>query len=185
MGAVAIVPAAGRSARFGALKQLASVDGQPMLERTIRSLLDAEVASVLVVIAPALALDGVPALADPRVRVITNPNPERGMFSSIQTGIVAAEGDPILVLPGDMPFVARDTIAAVLTASRLDAVIVPRHRGHRGHPISIPRRFRDVILESPPTTTLSEVLAAAGARIELDVDDPGILRDVDTPSDLT
>lgn len=183
----AVVPAAGRGQRFGApLKQLADVGGVPMLERTIRSLLDAGLEHVVVVAAPAVALDGVRALDDARVRVVVNPEPSRGMFSSIQQGIAAAGGGTVLVLPGDMPFVARDTIAALIAAAALDGVVMPRYQGKRGHPVMLPGRLRRALLDASPTATLSAVIDAAGEeRLYVDVHDSGILRDVDTPQDLT
>src|ERR1043165_7180029 len=122
--ASAIVPAAGRGERFresglstarvtrpsaatAITKMLADIDGQPMLNRTIRCLIDGGVAEVIVVVAPDMtgAMTSVALLADARVRVVINPDPSRGMFSSIQLGVMATTGDPMLVLPGDMPFV--------------------------------------------------------------------------------
>jgi molybdenum cofactor cytidylyltransferase len=183
---VAIVPAAGKGERFGSpLKLLADVRGEPMLGRTVRALLEGGVDRVVVVAAPGVSFAAVAALHDPRVTLVVNPDPSRGMFSSIQAGVAAAEGEPIVVLPGDMPFVRGGTVAAVLTAARLGAVISPRYRGQRGHPIVLPARLRSEIVKADPASTLSAVLEAAEEdRFELDVDDPGILRDVDTMKDL-
>ena len=103
---VAVVPAAGSSTRFGTMKLLADVGGAPLLERTLASLLDAGVARVVVVTRAGEAFEAVPSMADPRVTVSVNPDPARGMFSSIQTGLAVAGGDVVLVLPADMPFVA-------------------------------------------------------------------------------
>ena len=59
---------------------------------------------------------GVRALNDARVRLAVNPNPSRGMFSSIQIGLRAApDGIPVAILPGDMPFVAGDAVRRVLS----------------------------------------------------------------------
>jgi len=186
VSSVAIVPAAGKGERFGSpLKLLADVGGEPMLGRTIRSLLEGGVDHVVVVAGPGVSVAAVTALQDPRVTLVVNPDPSRGMFSSIQTGVAAAEGEPILVLPGDMPFVRGGTVAALLTAARLGDVISPRYRGQRGHPIALPARLRSEIMKADPTSNLSAVLQAADEdRVELDVDDPGILRDVDTTKDL-
>jgi molybdenum cofactor cytidylyltransferase len=183
---VAVVPAAGRGERFGTpLKQLVEIEGEPMLARAIRSLLDGGVQRVVVVAAAGGALADVTALADPRVHLVVNPDPSRGMFSSIQVGCAAAEGGPILVLPADMPFVKPATIAALIAASPLAAVISPTYRGKRGHPVSLPARLRHAILKADPTSTLASVLQPHLAdRLELEVDDPGIVRDVDTKADL-
>jgi molybdenum cofactor cytidylyltransferase len=189
MRAVAVVPAAGKAERFGSQKLVASLGGEPLLNRTIRSLLDGGAESVVVVLSPEHAdriTGAVPLLADPRVCAATNPDPSRGMLSSIQTGIAAAAGDPILVLPGDMPFVRPETVAAVLAACRSsDSVVKPRHAGRRGHPIGLPARLGAVVLAADTRENLSAVLQAAGERhVEIDVSDAGILRDVDMTTDL-
>lgn len=186
MTSLAIVPAAGRGERFGSSpKLLADVGGEPMLARTIRTLFDGGVSRIVIVTAPGSTLTGLAILDDVRVMTVVNPDPSRGMLSSIQTGLAATDGDPILVHPGDMPFVQAQTIAAVLTASRLGDVVTPRHGAKRGHPVALPGHLRVAILSADPASNLSAVLKAAEVdRLELEVDDPGVLRDVDTPHDL-
>jgi molybdenum cofactor cytidylyltransferase len=185
--AVAVVPAAGSSTRFGTMKLLADVEGAPLLDRTLSSLLDAGVARVVVVTRAGDAFEGVPSMADPRVAAIVNPDPTRGMFSSIQAGLAAAGGDVVLVLPADMPFVATETVTAVIArAAATGSVVVPVHQTRRGHPIAIPRPLCDALLALEPTTTLKDALAACGqSTVQLDVPDVGVLRDVDVPGDLT
>jgi molybdenum cofactor cytidylyltransferase len=187
-GAVAVVPAAGAAERFGGAKLLASIGGMPLLERTIRSVLDGGVGKVVVVLGPGAdeIRKGIPALADRRVTVTTNRKPERGMMSSIQAGVREAEGDPILVLPGDMPYVDAATVSAVMRKHEEGATIVsPRFEGKRGHPVAIPAKYRQEILDAPEGATLHDVLRAhASERVDLDVYDKGVVRDVDRPSDL-
>ena len=187
MPSLAIVPAAGKAERFGRQKLLEPVGGEPLLNRTIRCLIDGGVDCVVVVASPAGGLEGVPLLRDARVRVVTNVDPSRGMFSSIQTGLGAASGsDPILVLPGDMPFVTADTVAAVLEAARGHASpVVPRMNGRRGHPVALPGALGREILKADARSNLSDLLRVLGVeRVDLDVADPGILRDVDVTADL-
>jgi molybdenum cofactor cytidylyltransferase len=183
---VAVVPAAGFSTRFGSAKLCADVGGRPLIARTLASLLDAGVARIVVVTRDGSGLDDVDALTDPRVTAVVNPDPARGMFSSIQAGLAAAEADVVLVLPADMPFVASATVAAIAArAAATRSVIVPVHQGRNGHPLAIPAAVRDRLLAIDPATTLKDALAAAGApRERLDVPDPGVLRDVDVPGDL-
>lgn len=188
MPAVAVVPAAGSGERFGGGKLLADVDGEPLLERTLRSLLDGGVPSLVVV----LGDEGselhreVRALADLRVGVAINPDPSRGMFSSIQTGLAGVVGDPVLVLPADMPYVRPATVAELLREyERAPAIISPRFGGKRGHPVLLPGRLREEILAAHVDVTLHEVIRAhAAERRDVEVADRGILHDVDLPSDL-
>jgi len=183
---VAVVPAAGFSTRFGAAKLLADVGGQPLIARTLASLLDAGVARVVVVAREGAGLESLPALADPRVTIVVNPDPARGMFSSIQVGLAAATGDVVLVLPADMPFVASATVEAVAArAAATGSVIVPVHQGRNGHPLAVPAAIGDRLVTLDPASTLKDALTAIGASREtLDVPDPGVLRDVDVPGDL-
>jgi molybdenum cofactor cytidylyltransferase len=184
--AVAVVPAAGSSTRFGTMKLLADVGGAPLLDRTLTSLLEAGVARVVVVTRAAGAFAAVPSVADARVAAVVNPDPARGMFSSIQAGLAVAGGDVVLVLPADMPFVAPETVAAVIArAAAAESLVVPVHAGRRGHPIAIPRPLCDALLALDPATTLKDGLASLRASaILLDVPDPGVLRDVDVAADL-
>jgi molybdenum cofactor cytidylyltransferase len=190
---VAIVPAAGKGERFGASPKLwADVSGEPLLNRTIISLLEAGVDRVIVVLAPERATDRerltrVAALADPRVEIVTNPDPARGMFSSIHAGLhVVGAGDPILVLPGDMPFVRATTVAAVIAVcARTGRVVTARYGDRSGHPVALPARLGRDILAKDASATLSAVLRDIGGPREfVDVDDAGVVRDVDVMGDL-
>ena len=183
---VAIVPAAGKAERFGGGKLVADIAGEPLLNRTLRSLLDGGVEHVVVVLPPGAAMPTVELLNDERVLRVVNPDPSRGMFSSIQIGLASADGDPILVLPGDMPFVQPATVRKVLSeATRTGRVVSPRYQGRRGHPVAFPQRLRDGILKADAASTLNDALKEAGASLEVDVEDQGIRRDVDLPRDVT
>jgi len=188
MRSVAVVPAAGSAERFGGKKLLTPVDGEPLLDRTISALLNGGVDQIIVVVAPdadELTHD-VNAFSDPRVWPVVNPDPSRGMFSSLQTGMAEAEGDALLVLPADMPFVQSGTVAILLDvfASR-PAVVSPRYQGKRGHPVILPPSLRDEIRAAEPTITLHDILKEhPDLRVDVDVQDRGVVRDVDQPADL-
>ncbi len=190
MRAVAVVTAAGSAERFGGKKLLTLIDGEPLLDHTIDALLEGGVAEVIVVVGS----DGraelerdVNAMLDPRVRAVENPDPSRGMFSSIQEGVAQAEGDAILVMPGDMPFISPDSVRAVIAAfEREPSIVSPRYRGKRGHPVALPASLRDEIRAARPAATLHDVIHAhMDMRVDVDTDDPGVVRDIDRPEDLT
>jgi molybdenum cofactor cytidylyltransferase len=187
--AVAVVTAAGSAERFGGKKLLAPVNGEPLLDHTIRSLLEGGVAEVIVVVSAdarrELARD-VSAMNDARVRVLENEDPSRGMFSSIQIGVAEATGDALLVLPGDMPFVRPETVRAVIAKYReRPAIVSPRYKGKRGHPVVMPLLLRDEIAATAPTANLHDVIHHhQDERVDLAVEDAGVNRDVDTRADL-
>ena len=189
MRAVAVVTAAGSAERFGGKKLLTQIDGEPLLDHTIDALLDGGVAEVIVVVGKddrAELERDVNAMLDPRVRAVENPDPSRGMFSSMQEGVAQAQGDAILVMPGDMPFVSPETVRAVIAAyERKPSIVSPRYRGKRGHPVALPAYLCDEIRAADPRATLHDVIHAhADIRVDVDVDDAGIIRDVDRPEDL-
>jgi CTP:molybdopterin cytidylyltransferase MocA len=187
--AVAVVTAAGSAERFGGKKLLAPVNGEPLLDHTIRSLLDGGVTEVIVVVSAdarrELARD-VSAMNDAHVRVLENADPSRGMFSSIQVGVASAVGDALLVLPGDMPYVRPETVRALIAKYReRPAIVSPRYNGKRGHPVVMPLSLRDEIAATTPTANLHDVIHHhQDERVDLEVEDAGVNRDVDTRADL-
>lgn len=184
--AAAIVPAAGRSERFGSMKLLAPIGGEPLLNHTLRSLLNAGVDRVVVVLAPRADLDEATLLRDTRVTTVLNPDPSQGMFSSIQAGLAAVDAATVLVLPADMPFVRSATVAAILTrAEESDEVVRPSLGEQHGHPIALPGRIREQLMRMDTRRSLKQALADASVDVrEIEVDDTGVLRDVDHRSDL-
>jgi CTP:molybdopterin cytidylyltransferase MocA len=187
--AVAVVTAAGSAERFGGKKLLAPVAGEPLLDHTIRSLLEGGVAEVIVVVSAEarreLARD-VSAMDDVHVRVLENADPSRGMFSSIQVGVASAVGDALLVLPGDMPYVRPETVRALIAKFReRPAIVSPRYKGKRGHPVVMPLSLRDEIAATASTANLHDVIHHhQDERVDLEVEDAGVNRDVDTRADL-
>lgn len=184
--AVAIVPAAGKSERFGSMKLLADLGGQPLIARTLGTLINAGVPRIVVVVAP-VPFGMIDLFQDARVELATNPDPSRGMFSTIQAGLAfAAEDDLTLVLPADMPFVAADTVRQVIDAcARTNVPVAAAFRGRAGHPLVLPPRLREGLLGARADGNLKDTLVALGATpIPFDVDDEGVVRDVDRREDL-
>lgn len=191
MRSVAVVPAAGSAERFGGKKLLTLIDGEPLLDRTISALLNGGVDQIVVVVGPdagELTRD-VNAFSDPRVWPVVNPDPSRGMFSSLQTGMAEAQikwGDALVVLPADMPFVQSGTVAILLDvfASR-PAIVSPKYQGKRGHPVILPPALREEIRAAEPALTLHDILKRhPDLRVDVDLQDRGVVRDVNRPEDL-
>lgn len=186
-GVVAIVPAAGMSLRFGSMKLLADVEGQPLVSCTLRSLLDAAVDRIIVVHAP-VPFGDVDLFRDARVHLVTNPDPSRGMFSSIQTGLhsVDVSDDLVVVLPADMPFVKPATVEAVLSACRESGCpAAAAFKGRHGHPLVLPASLVPALCRADPRQSLKDALTALRSTpVSIDVPDGGVIRDVDTQEDL-
>jgi molybdenum cofactor cytidylyltransferase len=188
MRTVAVVPAAGSAERFGGAKLLTPIDGEPLLDRTIAALLNGGIDQVIVVVSPDaddLKRD-VNAFSDARVWPVVNPDPSRGMFSSLQAGMSEAQGDALVVLPADMPFVQSGTVAILLDVfAARPAIVSPRYGGKRGHPVVLPPALRDEIRAADPALTLHDILKRhPDLRVDVDVTDRGVIRDVDRRADL-
>jgi CTP:molybdopterin cytidylyltransferase MocA len=94
--------------------------------------------------------------------------------------------DPLLVCPADLPALRPATVAALLAAYRREGgIVVPRHGRRRGHPLLIAPSWQARIPQlAAHEGGLRRILElAAGAVHEVEVDDPGSVRDVDTPAD--
>lgn len=181
----AIVPAAGASTRMGQPKLLLPWGATTVLESTIAALREGGAETVIVV----RAADG--PLSDwtppPGVQCTVNADPSRGMLSSVLAGLSAlGTPDPLLVCPADLPALRASTVAALLAAYRREGdIVVPRHGRRRGHPLLIAPSWQARIRElADHEGGLRRILElAADAVHELPVDDPGSIRDVDTPEE--
>lgn len=183
---IALVLAAGASLRMGRPKLLLPWGGATVLEATLGALLAGGASRAVVVLAAPGPLAGWRPPAG--VEVATNPAPERGMVSSALAGLdaIGPAADPLLVTPGDLPGFRPETVAALLAVYReRGGVVVPRHAGRRGHPLLLaPEWQARVPAIAAAGGTLRDVLdLAAGALVEVPVDDPGTVRDLDTPAD--
>ena len=191
MAVVGVVLAAGQGRRFAAaapgapLKLLTVIDGESMVRRTVTSLLDGGADRCVVVVSAEAEAAVAAALTDLPVTLTVNPKPARGMFSSIQCGAAHLRAeDRGVLLPGDMPYVRPETVAAVLSAAfRSGLTVYPSHAGRRGHPLVFSTVLRDRILQAPTDAILSEV-RSRDECLSVEVPDPGIHRDVDRPEDL-
>jgi len=156
-----------------------------MVRRTVTSLLAGGAARCVVVVSSDVESPVRAALADLPVSVVVNPDPSRGMFSSIQCGVAeTTERDTCVLLPGDMPYVQPDTVAAVIAAAaEAGLTACASHEGRRGHPIACSAALRARILQAPAGAILSEE-RSRDEFLSIDVSDPGVHRDVDRPGDL-
>jgi molybdenum cofactor cytidylyltransferase len=114
---------------------------------------------------------------------VFNPNFQRGMTTSLQCGLRALppQADSVLFTLVDHPAVSTATIQTLL-AVREPLMRVPRHAGRRGHPIWFSRELAPEFLTLPETGMARDVVRAHEADTQvLDVDDPGVLADIDDP----
>jgi molybdenum cofactor cytidylyltransferase len=188
-----LILAAGESRRMGSPKALLYYRGETFLDR-LTGLFALHCNPVIVVLG-AGAEEIRNSVRGPATFVV-NPDWERGQTSSLQCGLTAipAEAGGVLFTLVDHPAVDAGTIEALLQANpsrdRGGAVAsveplirIPRHQGRRGHPIWFSRRLIPEFLAVLEPRTAKDVVHAH--RLEttfLDLDDPGIVADIDDPA---
>jgi CTP:molybdopterin cytidylyltransferase MocA len=181
-----IVLAAGASTRMGKSKALLEIDGQTFLERAVHLLREAGCRYVIAVVDDD---DWTERLADVSgAAVVINDQPGAEQIDSLRLGIANLPdgGEGVLVLPVDFPRISAETVARLIEEfGRGDAAILnPSHKGEAGHPVLFARRILPELLEPDlPNGARSVMEAHAGEARAIEVNDPGILIDIDTPAD--
>ena len=180
----AVVLAAGSSRRMGRSKQLLPLGNRPVIGRCLDSVIAAGVRDIAVVLGLdsgdiAAAISGMP------VRTVVNKDPRSEMAGSVRLGLQGIEpaSTGVLICPVDHPLVSSDTIMAIVHAhlASPNNIIIPLHHGRRGHPTLFPRAVIDDITR---VKTLRDVITShAGTVRTIDVDDDGVVLDLDTPED--
>ena len=184
MSITAVILAAGASRRMGRPKALLEHQGRTFLTHIVHTARAAGADAVTVVAGPP---DGerIRARLPVGAAVTWNPDPSRGMLSSVQVGLanLPARTQAALVWPVDVPLVKVDTVERVVQAAP-GRIVIPRHEGRGGHPVRIPQRVFGAILALPPESSLRAFFHENAAQVTwIDVDDPGCATDIDTPED--
>jgi len=190
---LAILPAAGASNRMGRPKLLLPFRGRPLVAGVVDALRGGGVDAIVLVTSPQdEELRNWARTAG--VAIAVNPDPQLGMLSSIREGIaalggaaaLAARGETLLVAPADLPNLDSGTVEMLLarmaeTGARL---AVPVFHDKRGHPLVIAASL------IPDIETLDAEIGLKQLRdryeselLEVEVEDPGAVQDVDTPED--
>jgi molybdenum cofactor cytidylyltransferase len=186
----ALVLAAGRSTRMGAVnKMLAEIGGKPL----VRIAAEQAVAShaQLVIVVTGHEREKVEAaLKGLSVRFVHNPDYAEGLGTSLKAGIAAVPGeaDGVIVCLGDMPQVDAALINRLIAAfdpERGALVVVPSIDGRRGNPVVWSCRFfHDLMAIQGDVGARHLIGNYAEAVVEVPVAGDAALTDVDTPESL-
>jgi len=196
---VGILLAAGRGERFGGEKLLARVRAAPAGPAPLASAgndcvgalacrnLAAALPDVIAVVRPGDAALA-EALRAAGARIVPCANAADGMGASLACGVKATrDAAGWIVVLGDMPWIAESTIVRVVRAIADGAIVAaPFYRQLRGHPVGFGAAcFAELSALSNDDGAKSVVAAYRDSLVRIDVEDPGTLRDVDRPDDLT
>lgn len=185
MNVSAVVLAAGASSRLGSDKRSLMLPGGMGLLQLVASRIHCVVDDVVVVIRPDDA--GLAAmLRRLGCRACVNARPQAGMGSSLACGIAAAAAaDAWVVMPGDLPLVREHTLRQVIAGLSTADAVVPVCHGRRGHPVAFGHRYRRQLLALTGNSGGRHLLQADSAGVTwMNIHDPGIYLDVDTPADV-
>src|SRR5882672_7641121 len=186
-----VLLAAGYSTRFGSNKLLhplpagAPDAGVPIALASARRFIEALPEPVAVIRPRAQKLGKI--LRDAGCNTVVCKNASEGMGTSLAAGVRAAsEADGWVVALADMPFLRPETIRIIAKGlSEGAAIAATAYRGERGHPVGFARRFLDELSALHGDHGARELLVQRPEWVSLfEVDDPGVLRDIDRPSDL-
>lgn len=184
-GVTGILLAAGSSLRFGRDKQATLIDGQPLLVRAARVLLDAGFQSPIVVLGPQAAQHRA-LLAGLPLRIIENPSAATGMAGSLHTALKQANAsDAIVVTVCDQPAVTAAHLAAIVRRWRLGgcSLVASTYTGTQGVPALFATQHYPEIEQLEGDRGAGPLLARHADSLAL-LPLPGGALDLDTPEDL-
>ena len=184
----AVVLAAGLGSRMGRIKPLVPIDGKPSLAHVLDRVAEADVKEPIVVLG-----HGAEEIRDSidlsTTRTVVNETPSHGMASSLRIGLRAVSEHAVgaLVFHADMPFVTASTIRAIVEAAADGALLTaPRFQGRRGFPVYFAKTcFAELIAGLHGEIGGREYIETHKTDLILvDVEDEGILLDIDRPEDV-
>lgn len=183
----ALVLAAGYSRRFGGDKRKARWTPERSLLAASLDLPRAVLGEVWVVIRP----DEQPGdLTLPNdVRVVQDAQTLHGMGYSIAAGarqlLKRSSADALAIFLGDMPTIQASTLETLLAEAAPGRIVLPIHEGRPGHPVIFGRDFWPQLTQLSGDAGARTVLQDNSEAIRrIQVDDPGVLQDIDQPEDL-
>lgn len=180
MGTEGVILAAGESSRMmGNSKMTMDLNGRTVIERSIDSL-SPFCSRIIVVTGFHVEAVLVSAGHCREVVFVHNPDCEKGMFSSLKMGLGHTEGERVLILPGDCPFITHEVCEKMLAVK--GDIALPAYQGKCGHPVLLNRRAIEDLLADDRCQSLRGYISTNKAEI-IAVDRPEILWDIDTPED--
>lgn len=183
-----LILAAGESSRMGKDKALLDYCGRSFLDGIVKSVREAGLQQIAVVLGHhATEIQAATNLKG--VLVVVNQDYRRGQTSSLQAGLRVLEvttPDAILLCLVDHPAVNPQIVRELCSGFRESgaSVVVPVCKGRRGHPVIIGRSLFPALLNLKPDEGANEVIRKfRGETFPLQVDDAGVLLDIDSPED--
>lgn len=196
-----IILAAGQSTRMGKTKQVLPYKGRTILDQVINTALASDLDHVLLILGHEAAQIRAQIQHRDRLGIVINPEYDRGQNTSVQAGIRAmakpstdsrlsplpetgSPPDGAMFILGDMPRVQVSTINTMIARfkEKVPGLLIPYYDQKRGNPVIIRKDLWPDLEHLPPDSGARAIFKRHEHQIlRLDVPDPGILFDVDTP----
>lgn len=187
MSVEGIVLAAGLSSRAGTFKMALEINNKTIIENCVETMREFCSRVYVVTGYKAYIIEDILNDKYDNVYIINNPLYEEGMFTSVCEGVRHITGKSFFITPGDYPNIKKSTYEKLLEiSSETDEasapVIIPSYNGRKGHPILIASSYKYEILNEKTYGSLRDFVNDKGVKL-VEVDDSGILTDVDTIED--
>jgi molybdenum cofactor cytidylyltransferase len=181
-----IILSGGASRRMGTPKALLKFQVETFLDRLIRVF--SQVCDPIIVVV-GLHADQIRSGIERGRQVLfaVNPDPDRGMLSSLQCGLALVPPDRVaaMFLPVDHPHIEVSTMETLAARFRADRapVTVPTYAGEHGHPVCIAKPLIAELLALPPEAKASDVIHRhVPQTVYVEIADPAVVTDVDDPA---
>lgn len=183
----AIILAAGSSRRMQTQKLLLPYGGSTIIETVIGNVQRSKADSTLVVLG-ADREQILKVIGDQPVDRCYNKDHAQGMLSSVVCGLRALPEDTraAIICLGDQPDISAEIINRLIDAFHASpgGIIIPLHKNRRGHPLLVDMKYREEIEKLDPEKGLRSLMQRFPDDVlEIEVQDRGILMDIDTPGD--
>lgn len=184
----AVILAAGMSTRMGEPKQLLHLGEKTLLEEVLASVEGAHMDQIVLVLG--FAADAVqPHIKTANLKIVVNREYSQGMATSLRTGLAALDHEiaAALIVLADQPLVRSTTLNRIIDEYRTSQaqIVIPLYRGFRGNPVLLDRSvFPEVMALEGDIGCRAIFGAHVGGIAKVEVDDIGILVDIDSHDDL-
>lgn len=180
----AVILAAGESKRMGTPKMLLPFNGSTMIRNVIQNVSESDISKIMVVLGAhkekiSMEIEKLP------VRTCFNDDFRQGMLTSVKCGVrnLPSGFDAVLVFQGDQPLIRPATINKIINSytSSNKGLAIPVYKNRRGHPPLVDKKYTIDIEKISPDKGLNTLAEQYSHDVlEVETDDPGILRDFDT-----